>query len=88
MAGVGSLEMLLLYRLFLLFLCRGRGHFQRFSIRSKQKRRQALFAAVVFAATVTVNRSLWMRERSNEWWERIVLGSFGEDDWMANFRMN
>ena len=28
-----------------------------------------------------------MKERSSDWWERIVLAGFTESDWLENFRM-
>ncbi len=75
--------------IFFLFPCRGRSHLWSFSVRSKHKKRLTLLAVISFAVTVNatiVNQSLWMRERSNEWWEWIVLGSFSENNWMENFR--
>ena len=34
-----------------------------------------------------VERQVWMKERSSDWWERIVLAGFTENDWLENFRM-
>lgn len=33
-------------------------------------------------------RSLWICSRSCEWWERVVLGTFGQQDCIENFRMS
>ena len=30
----------------------------------------------------------WARERSSEWWETIVSGTFTAHDWLTNFRMS
>jgi len=32
-------------------------------------------------------RGLWRRERSSRWWERIVLETFTDQQWVENFRM-
>ncbi|XP_063070484.1 uncharacterized protein LOC134461506 [Engraulis encrasicolus] len=34
-----------------------------------------------------VNRSCWMRVRSKDWWERVVLLEFDDEEWRQNFRM-
>ena len=33
-------------------------------------------------------RTLWVTERSFQWWERVVNETFTENDWIANFRMS
>jgi hypothetical protein len=33
------------------------------------------------------NRTLWMKIRSNDWSENIVMKHFQEDEWLENFRM-
>ncbi|KAL2096942.1 hypothetical protein ACEWY4_006149 [Coilia grayii] len=35
-----------------------------------------------------VTRSCWMRVRSKDWWERVVLQEFNDDEWRENFRMS
>ena len=35
----------------------------------------------------TVERSIWMKTRSSDWWEIIVMEEFTESDWLENFRM-
>lgn len=32
-------------------------------------------------------RSVWMRVRSKDWWERVVLKEFTDTEWMETFRM-
>ena len=32
-------------------------------------------------------QSVWVRERSSNWWSRIVLETFGPHYWIENFRM-
>ena len=32
-------------------------------------------------------RSVWMRERSSDWWYRVVNRTWTADDWRKNFRM-
>ena len=48
----------------------------------------ALFLSVaVTYATLMVSQSIWSKERSFTWWDRIVHGSFTEEDWLENFWM-
>ncbi|XP_060786282.1 putative nuclease HARBI1 [Neoarius graeffei] len=35
-----------------------------------------------------VSRSCWMRVRSKDWWERVVLKEFTDSEWKENFRMS
>ncbi|XP_061584890.1 uncharacterized protein LOC133450329 isoform X1 [Cololabis saira] len=35
----------------------------------------------------TSQRSCWMRVRSKDWWERVVLKEFSDKEWKENFRM-
>uniref|UniRef100_A0A671VQ44 DDE Tnp4 domain-containing protein n=1 Tax=Sparus aurata TaxID=8175 RepID=A0A671VQ44_SPAAU len=32
-------------------------------------------------------RTCWMRVRSKDWWERVVLKEFDDEEWKENFRM-
>jgi len=32
-------------------------------------------------------REIWMKNRSKDWWERIVNQHYKEDDWLESFRM-
>ena len=34
-----------------------------------------------------IDRTQWIKERSGEWWDRIVNGRFTEEEWVENFRM-
>ena len=33
------------------------------------------------------SRTCWMRVRSKDWWERVVLMEFDDEEWKENFRM-
>ncbi|XP_037283246.2 uncharacterized protein LOC119176184 isoform X2 [Rhipicephalus microplus] len=33
-------------------------------------------------------RAVWMRERCQDWWDRIVATNFNDNDWRENFRMS
>lgn len=33
-------------------------------------------------------RRVWMRVRSQDWWERVVLNEFNDQEWRENFRMS
>ncbi|XP_025060606.1 protein ANTAGONIST OF LIKE HETEROCHROMATIN PROTEIN 1-like [Alligator sinensis] len=35
----------------------------------------------------TVDRRFWVQEKSVDWWERIVLQTWGDQQWRENFRM-
>lgn len=32
-------------------------------------------------------RTIWMKKRSKDWWERIVSYHFKKEDWLESFRM-
>ena len=34
-----------------------------------------------------VYRDIWVKTRSCEWWDRIVMANFNDRDWIENFRM-
>ncbi|XP_065908880.1 uncharacterized protein [Dysidea avara] len=34
------------------------------------------------------DRTIWMHPRSSNWWEDVVLQSFGSRDWLENFRVS
>ena len=34
------------------------------------------------------DRMIWMHPRSSNWWEGVVLQSFGPRDWLDNFRVS
>ncbi|XP_070571964.1 uncharacterized protein [Ptychodera flava] len=36
--------------------------------------------------TFRVNRTIWTRVRSRTWWEEVVMGSWGDAEWVENFR--
>ena len=55
-------------------------------LKAKQCLQFAMFLSVaVTYATCTVSWSIWTKERSFTWWDRIVRGSFTED-WLENFQ--
>ena len=33
-------------------------------------------------------KTLWMKERSNHWWEHVVKSTFAPQDWLENFHMS
>ena len=47
-----------------------------------------LLSTVRGALELRSERTVWTKTRSSDWWERIVLESFQEDDWQENFRMS
>ena len=52
-----------------------------------QRRRRAAKRRYLFLRRQSV-RSVWMKERSNDWWGRIVWQTFSSYNWMENFRMS
>ncbi|XP_054589578.2 uncharacterized protein [Nothobranchius furzeri] len=38
--------------------------------------------------TTRAPRTLWMKVRSQDWWERVVMMEFTDTDWRENFRMS
>lgn len=46
-----------------------------------------LFLLSNFVPRPRRQRCVWTRERSSTWWNTIVLGTFGEREWVENFRM-
>lgn len=55
---------------------------------------QRVFALVgIMVCTLTricrifLPRSVWVKERSTDWWVRVVNGTWTEKDWRENFRM-
>ncbi|XP_075795305.1 uncharacterized protein LOC142830950 isoform X1 [Pelodiscus sinensis] len=36
----------------------------------------------------TTDRRLWSHNTSGDWWERLVLGQWGDQHWVQNFRMH
>ena len=55
-----------------------------------QGQQRMLFALALCSCAVQLlvpSRMTWARERSSEWWEMIVNGTFTAHDWLTNFRM-
>ena len=47
----------------------------------------AFIVFLLVATSQTVDRHIWVKNRSSDWWNRIVMLSFTESDWLGNFRM-
>ena len=69
------------------------------SVMSEERRRRRMLQEAVmrtntlllnFAASLlqTSRRTCWMRVRSKDWWERVVLMEFDDEEWRDNFRMS
>ena len=57
-------------------------------LQAKQRLLYAILLSVVaFEYTSTVQRSIWVQERSNVWWDRIVNQCFDDCHWLENFRI-
>ncbi len=57
----------------------------------RQAQERLLFAMTMSLATARMSstpRTIWTRERSSQWWERVVMETFTHQDWMHNFRMS
>ena len=39
-------------------------------------------------ATARFDKLYWVKPRSCDWWDRVVLSTFTADDWLTNFRMS
>ena len=58
---------------------------------ARRQSRKRMFALLLCVATLNLQslvRSIWMKERSSYWWERVVNSTFTSHDWMENFRMS
>ena len=52
--------------------------------------RLLVMAVVMTIASFSVSsmvRTIWMKERSSDWYDNIVLGTFTHREWIENFRM-
>ena len=57
----------------------------------KQSRERMIFAFLISMAALTGQspvRSVWVKQRSNCWWEQVVNDTFTPNDWLENFRMS
>ena len=41
----------------------------------------------VYHNLLIVERAIWSKERSSDWWDRIVV-EFGDEEWRENFQMS
>ena len=58
--------------------------------REKQQKERLLFITIlglIVCRSFMRERNIWIKERSGDWWERIV-SSFTQQDWLENFRMS
>ena len=58
---------------------------------AEQSRRCLVFSfslSILLFNCCAVNRSLCAKERSGEWFEHIINGTFTHNDWISNFRMS
>ena len=55
----------------------------------RQRLQFALFGMLLVAAAAKqpIERHVWTKPRSSEWWDWIVMRTFDEKDWLENFRM-
>jgi hypothetical protein len=59
--------------------------------RRSQSRQRMMFVFLLSMAALTIQspvRSVWMKHRSNSWWEDVVNATFTSDDWLENLRMS
>jgi len=61
-----------------------------FAKRQAQERSLFIFIMLSFIIQMSVpqKRLLWMREKSNHWWEQVVKSNFTSTDWLENFRVS
>lgn len=59
---------------------------QRFKMR--QRRALPYYFSNAFTIAFSRPRDVWSRDRSEDWWQRIVLGTFTQKQWLENFRMS
>ena len=61
------------------------------TFRSRQEKQKNMFLLLLLTALLTsqfhIERSVWIRRRSSNFWEYIVNQTFTEQDWYDNFRM-
>ena len=54
----------------------------------RQTRERAIFAFMLCMAALTIQspvRSVWVKPKSNSWWEQVVNSTFTPSDWLENF---
>lgn len=79
-----------LYGLFEIFRRRGQSQLTQFEHQLEMRKIRNKRRAVTFASAVIATRpkrTLWMHKRSQDWWDRIIIGTFTDDQWLANLRM-
>ena len=58
---------------------------------ARQRRYQMVFVFLLLVSTLTsqlhIERSIWVEERSSDFWDYIVNRKFTETDWYENFWM-
>ena len=53
----------------------------------KQKRQLPYYLCTGLALGLSHEKTIWEKQRSQEWWTDIVKGTFSDDQWMENVRM-
>ena len=77
-----------------LFLCAKREAFNRHRLKQfyyRQKKQRVYFIVLVLALICQryfVERRIWARPRSGDWWKRVVSDTFTDAEWKENFRMS
>ena len=57
----------------------------------KKQAIERFFFVVLLSATCEnclTERTVWIKERSNHWWDHILMSTFNSHDWLENFRMS
>lgn len=78
-----------LFGILQLFSQRSQHNYNLLVLRRKLKRRRARFLAMAFCGAVlatSVQRNVWVRSRTQEWWDTDVSG-FTNTEFISNFRM-
>jgi hypothetical protein len=52
------------------------------------QQRQFLLRSLYLPPAPPQTKRIWMRVRSQDWWERVVLREFSDQEWRENFRMS
>ena len=52
------------------------------------QQRQFLLRSLYLPPAPPQTKRIWMLVRSQDWWERVVLREFSDQEWRENFRMS
>ena len=53
----------------------------------KQRKQLPYYLYTGLALGLSHEKTIWEKQRSQQWWTDIVKGTFSDDKWMENFRM-